>query len=275
MTVRVPPSARGRVGALCLIAAVVGSAGTAAAIASPRPAAGTGAPVFEPAALPADSPAVTVVLLHGLGRTHRSMNMMAAGLEAEGYRVVNIGYPSRRHSVSALADSVAAELDICCDGGGPVHFVTHSLGGILVRAYQRSHGKERIGRVVMLSPPNRGSEVVDMLPEALVGLVLGPAARQLGTDTGVHRTLPPVEFELGVITGDRSLNPLFSWWIPGADDGKVGVESARVEGAEDFLIVPYSHTWIMQREQVIEQVLSFLATGRFIDSSDGPADPSG
>lgn len=260
-----PPRVRtGMAWLAALLAVAFGTTGGEATIASPPS-------TVAPPALAVDSPVATVVLLHGLGRTHRSMSAMAAALEAEGYRVVNIGYPSRHHTVSALVDSVAAELDACCDAEERIHFVTHSLGGILVRAYQGSHGQERIGRVVMLSPPNRGSEIIDRLPDGLVDLVLGPAATQLGTDTGVHRRLPPVAFELGIITGDRSLNPLFSWWIPGADDGKVAVESARVEGADDFLVVPYSHAWIMQREQVIEQVLSFLTTGRFVDpESDRP-----
>ncbi len=276
MTGRSLLPARGGAGLAFLLAVVFGTTVAAAAALSPMsnataPGTGPASEAIWPAPA-ADSPVATVVLLHGLGRTHRSMSTMAAALEAEGYRVVNIGYPSRHHTVSALADSVAAELDACCAGEERIHFVTHSLGGILVRTYQGSHGRERIGRVVMLSPPNRGSEIIDRLPDGLIDVVLGPAAAQLGTDAGVHRALPPVGFELGIITGDRSLNPLFSWWIPGDDDGKVSVESARVEGADDFLVVPYSHTWIMQREQVIEQVLSFLGTGRFMDPGSDPRD---
>lgn len=223
--------------------------------------------VSGPAA-PADTLKETVILLHGLGRTHRSMSRMERSLEEAGYRVVNLGYPSRHHPVGVLVDSLAAELAACCsDSPSPLHFVTHSLGGILVRAYQAGHGADRIGRVVMLSPPNHGSEIVDRVPERLLELVVGPAALQLGTDsTSVLTRLPPVEFDLGIITGDATMNPLFSWWLPGEDDGKVSVESARLEGADDFLVLPYSHTWIMQREQVIEQVLSFLGHGRFAEA---------
>lgn len=217
----------------------------------------------------------TVVLLHGLGRTPRSMAALERSLSEAGYRVVNLGYPSREHPVPALVDTLAADLEACCaDGDGPVHFVTHSLGGILVRAYAAAHGPDRIGRVVMLSPPNHGSEVVDRLPEGLLELIMGPAALQLGTDAeGVVHALPPVDFELGIITGNRGMNPLFSWWLPGDDDGTVTVESARVESADDFLVVPYSHTWIMSRDRVIEQVLTFLETGRFAET--GPAKTAG
>lgn len=217
-----------------------------------------------------DSP--TVVILHGLGRTAGSMRPLEAVLRAEGYRVVNLGYPSRHHGVDALTDTVEAALEACCAKAGPLHFVTHSLGGILVRAYAERHGHEGIGRVVMLSPPNQGSEVVDRLDALPVfEWILGPAALQLGTDsTGVAVELGPPPFEVGIITGEVSFNPLFSWWLPGPDDGKVSVESARLEGAEGFLVVPYTHAFIMRKEDVITQVLSFLRDGRFLE----PADPA-
>jgi triacylglycerol lipase len=205
----------------------------------------------------------TVVLLHGLGRTSRSMAVLARALEDDGFRVVNLGYPSRSYPLSELADTVAAELERCC-AGQRLDFVTHSMGGILVRIYGATYGPDRIGRVVMLSPPNGGSEVVDRLPDDLLRWTLGPASVQLGTgDDAAVRHLPPVDFELGVITGKATLNPLFSWWLPGDDDGKVSVRSARVEGVDDFLVVPYSHAFIMRRSDVVDQVRAFLEDGRF------------
>ncbi|HUG39734.1 MAG TPA: alpha/beta fold hydrolase [Longimicrobiales bacterium] len=214
----------------------------------------------------------TVILLHGLGRTTQSMLPMERALEGRGYRVVNLGYPSRTHSIAELVDTLDRALEVCCAGGVPVHFVTHSLGGILVRAYAARHGVARIGRVVMLSPPNAGSEVVDRLDDTPgLAWLLGPAFMQLGTDsTAVPRVLGPPEFEVGVITGEASLNPLFSWWLPGRDDGKVTVESARVDGAAGFLVVPYTHGFLMRREEVIEQVAAFLGTGRFADAGELP-----
>lgn len=237
----------------------------------PGPVVATGptagaAPVDEAPGVAGDT-AETVVLLHGLGRTERSMARMAGALEEAGYRVVNLGYPSRDHAIEALADSLAVELERCCATVGTLHFVTHSMGGILVRAWVREHDPESLGRVVMLSPPNQGSDVAERLPEELVELLMGPAALQLGTDSAsVPVRLPPVEFELGVIAGDASLNPLFSSWLPGEDDGMVAVESAWVDGATAFMIVPYTHTFIMYRDRVIEETLRFLETGRFSEA---------
>jgi triacylglycerol lipase len=223
-----------------------------------------------PAASSQEDSRETVVLLHGLGRTQRSMAPLERALEAHGYRVENLGYPSRRHTIQALADSLAVELEACCSEAKTLHFVTHSLGGILVRAWAVENRDHRIGRVVMLSPPNQGSEVVDELPDGLLRLLMGPASLQLGTDTSsLPVKLPPVDFELGVITGDVSLNPLFSWWIPSQDDGKVSVGAAWVEGTDDFLVVPYSHAFIMRRDQVAEQVVAFLESGAFMPDSTG------
>lgn len=211
-----------------------------------------------------DTTRATVVLLHGLGRTEWSMVPMARALESAGYRTVNLGYPSRDHTVSTLADTLAAEMARCCAGADTLHFVTHSLGGILVRIWAHETEPPNLGRVVMLSPPNQGSGIVDRLPDRLLRLALGPASLQLGTDSGsVPVRLPPVDFELGVITGDATLNPLFSSWLAGDDDGLVAVESAWVEGADDFLVVPYTHTFIMHRSRVMEEVITFLETGRF------------
>ena len=146
-----------------------------------------------------------------------------------------------------------------------MHFVTHSFGGILLRYYLREKSLPNLGRVVMLSPPNGGSELADLLAKIpLVRRAAGPNRRRLGTDPGsLPAILGPVDFDLGVITGDRSLNPLFSLLIPGPDDGFVGVERAKVRGMTDFLVVPRTHTFIVRSRQVIEQTLKFLRDGSF------------
>lgn len=216
-----------------------------------------------------------VVLLHGLGRTSRSMEPLEERLTAAGYRVVNLDYPSREKTPEELAGELLADLAACClEEGKPVHFVTHSLGGILVRLL--AEGEEAlpitIGRVVMLSPPNQGSEVVDTLGDtALFETVMGPAGRTLGTEEeSLPNSLGPVTFELGVITGNATVEPHLSAIIPGEDDGKVAVERAKVEGMKDFLVVPASHPFIMADETVGAQVERFLRDGRFLHEQQAP-----
>jgi pimeloyl-ACP methyl ester carboxylesterase len=215
----------------------------------------------------ADAPQECVVLLHGLGRGPGSMRPIERRLEEAGYLVWNGGYPSRSASVEELAERYVPEaLEDCWRrGAARVHFVTHSLGGILVRHYLRTHPMPDVGRVVMLSPPNGGSEVADHLAGwSLYQWFMGPAGAQLGTgDDGIVRTLGAIPAECGIVTGSASLDPWFSPWLPAPHDGKVSVASARLDGMRDFLVVPRAHGLIMRDEAVISQVLYFLAHGRF------------
>lgn len=208
-----------------------------------------------------------VVLLHGMGRTSLSMKRLEWALTDRGYRVVNVSYPSMRFDVAHLADKHLrpALEEIPKTSTGRVHFVTHSLGGIMVRHYLATHTVTNLGRVVMLGPPNQGSELADRLKRwPLCRFFASPCGLQLGTGPDdLPNKLGPVRFEVGVIAGDRSLNPLFSRLIPGPDDGKVSVASARLEGMKDFLVVHHSHTWLPWRKPVIRQVIAFLETGRF------------
>lgn len=195
------------------------------------------------------------------------MRKIAQALEGEGFIPVNVDYPSRKHSIEDLADKFLHEVmsSIPARPGARVHFVSHSLGGIIVRHYLKHHRVAHLGRVVMLSPPNQGSELVDLLKDSPVfKLWHGPAGQQLGTADRFLRDLGPVDFELGVIAGRKSVTPLSGRIIPGPHDGKVAVERTKVPGMRDFLAVPYSHTFIMRRREVIGQIAYFLRHGRFL-----------
>jgi len=208
-----------------------------------------------------------VILLHGLLRTSYSMRRLEKSLISQDYRVINLTYPSRKQPIERLAEeSLGEAVNRCCQTPGiKVHFVTHSIGGIIVRYYLQHHDLPNLGRVVMLSPPNQGTELVDQWGSNYFLKVFNwPAGLQMGTDVdGISAKLGPVDFELGVIAGSQSLNPAASRLIPGLDDGVVSVERTKVAGMADFLVVPYSHTFIMTREAVIEQVIHFLRYGAF------------
>ncbi len=217
----------------------------------------------------ADAPLkAKVVILHGLARTPASMSSMAKALEAAGYEVCNVAYPSRQHSVAVLAVNFVAPKIVECvsDPQQAIHFVTHSLGGIVVRQLAAAGLIANFGRVVMLSPPNQGTEIVDKLGKLrLFEVINGPAGSELGTGANeLPMRLGPASFELGVITGTRSINMFLSLMIPGADDGKVSVNRAKLEGMKDFVTVPTAHPFIMKSSAAIEQTMHFLKRGEFM-----------
>lgn len=212
-----------------------------------------------------------VVLLHGLARTSNSMNELETKLMAEGYYVANVDYPSRSKGIIELSQiAVNDGLNKCSKSkSSPVNYVTHSLGGILVRQYYKDHLPSNVKRVVMLGPPNQGSEVVDNLKD-MPGyeLINGPAGMELGTsNTDIPTNLGPVNFELGVIAGTQSINLILSTYLPNPDDGKVSVESTKVEGMCGFITLPVTHPFLMTNDKVISEVISFLKKGVFESES--------
>jgi len=209
-----------------------------------------------------------VILLHGLARTSSSMKKLKKRLLQAGYVVVNHDYPSRKGTVEELSEKAIPEAIALCEQQARVsriHFITHSMGGILVRCYLAAHELPKLGRVVMLSPPNSGSEVIDKLSEVPgFRIINGEAGQQLGTsEKDIPKILGEANFELGIITGNRSIDPFLSLLIPGSNDGKVSLESARLEGMADFLVLPVAHPLIMRSSEAIAQSIYFLRHGRF------------
>lgn len=207
-----------------------------------------------------------VVFLHGMGRSAFSMRSMDKYLSKQGYHTVNRSYPSTSYTIEQIAENIISKLiDECRVEARKIHFVTHSLGGIIIRYYLQSHSLPKGSRIVMLSPPNKGSEIADRLQDSgWYKWATGPSGQQLTTaPDSVPNQLKHIDYEVGIITGRRTLEPWFSQFIHGEDDGKVSVKRARLIEMADFLVVNHAHTFIMNSSLVKEQVSYFLQNGYF------------
>lgn len=188
-------------------------------------------------------------------------------LRKHGFEIVSVGYPALRLPVQALADRyLPPALEACgASNGRPVHFVTHSLGAIVLRQYLQDHSPPAGSRAVMLAPTNRGSEIADELRDLPpYQRLLGPAGQQLGTDEdALPGRLRPVDVEIGIIAGRRNVTPILGRYLPGESDGKVTVRSAALDEMDDFLVVEAGHTFIMYHPTVLRAVVRFLEAGSF------------
>lgn len=210
-----------------------------------------------------------VILLHGLARSRISMLLVERTLKKAGYTTINISYPSTKYPIAKLALETITNTLARCTDATKIHFVTHSMGGILLRYYLTQYMIPNLGRSVMLGPPNNGSELVDNL-NSLPGfkLINGPASLELSTDKGsTVNQLGPVKFELGVIAGTHSLNPIYSLFMPHPHDGKVSVESSKVTGMSAHISLPVSHSFMMNNKDVRQQIIHFLDKGSFSEQS--------
>jgi pimeloyl-ACP methyl ester carboxylesterase len=212
-----------------------------------------------------------VVLLHGISRTARSFRKMQTALESTGFATLNLDYASRRKALEALAEDIHPAIQRFADGlDGSVHFICHSMGGLLARVYIARYRPKRLGRVVMLGTPNSGSEIADRLKDfGIYRAFFGPAGQQLGTqrDAAVEALFAPVDYPVGIIAGDRSIYPITSAFLPKPHDGRVSVENTRLDRMVDHVVVHTSHPWLVRSGEAIAQTIAFLREGRFKPSA--------
>jgi pimeloyl-ACP methyl ester carboxylesterase len=208
-----------------------------------------------------------VVLLHGISRTALSFRKMQLALERAGFITLNLDYLSRSKALEALAEDIHPAIQRFADSiDTSVHFVGHSMGGLLARVYIARHRPKRLGRVVMLGTPNGGSEITDRLKHiSAYRAFFGPAGQQLGTqrDSAIAALFPPVDYPVGIIAGDRSIDPIASKFLPKPHDGRVSVANTRLDGMADHVVIATAHPWLMRNSVAIEQTIAFLRDGRF------------
>ena len=208
-----------------------------------------------------------VVLLHGISRTALSFRKMQVALANAGFTTLNLDYASRRKALEALAEDIHPAIRPFADRiDGSIHFVCHSMGGLLARVYIAGHRPKRLGRVVMLGTPNSGSEIADRLKNfGPYRAFFGPAGQQLCTqrDDAIKALLPPPDYPVGIVAGNRSVYPISSAFLPKPHDGRVSVENTKLDGMADHIVMETSHPWLVRNGPAIEQTIVFLRDGEF------------
>ena len=208
-----------------------------------------------------------VILLHGMGRTKFSMLRLEEYLSKLNYMVINFSYPSTSKTIEQIARIHIPDAVAQCQNTSikKIHFVTHSLGGIIIRQYLQTHTLPVGSKIVMLSPPNQGSEIADHFRNVFwYRWSTGPAGQQLTTaKDSLPNRLKSINVDVGIIAGTKSIEPWFSSLIPGKDDGKVSVKRTQLDEMKDFLSVPHTHTFIMCSLKVLRQIKNFLKHGKF------------
>jgi pimeloyl-ACP methyl ester carboxylesterase len=220
-----------------------------------------------------DAPAPGVVLLHGIGCSSRSLGKLQRALQQAGFATLNLDYPSRRKPLDLLAGHIhPAVADFAERNTAPIHFVGHSMGGLLVRVYVAKYRPLRLGRVVMLGTPNAGSEVADLLRGlSLYRSFFGPAGLQLTTDLDdMLKSLPALDYAVGIVAGNRSIDPISSTLVlPRPNDGRVSVASSKLDGMADHITIKAFHAGLPRHPVAISQTIAFLREGRFDAVSPG------
>jgi hypothetical protein len=209
-----------------------------------------------------------VVLLHGIARSRKSMAKMERALQANNYLTLNLEYPSRRRRLIELAEGLDDAISpFSSQLNGRLHFVTHSMGALVARAFIALRRPVNLGRLVAMAPPNAGSEVADFLrTSALYAKFYGPAGAELTTTNAdaLHMELGRVDYPLGIIAGDRTVDPIASLFIlPRPNDGRVSVLGTQIDGMADHIVIHSSHALIMGHSEAILQTLYFLRNGCF------------
>ena|ERR1700757_135773 len=208
-----------------------------------------------------------VVLLHGIGRTSRSMRKLERSLQQAGLATLNLTYASRKKPLEQLAEEIHPAISQFSEAiHGPLHIVGHSMGGLLARVYVARYRPCRLGRVVMLGTPNGGSEIADLLQDTLLyRSYYGPAGLQLTTlPDDTLALLPPVDYPVGIVAGTRALNPI-AWRcnLPRPNDGCVSIESSKLAGMADHIAIRATHVGLSRHRDAIRQTITFLSEGRF------------
>ncbi len=206
-----------------------------------------------------------ILLIHGIGRSTGTFTNMKAAMLQQGHAAVSVSYPSTRRSIEAHAAQIA-RLISNLENTKRISFVTHSMGGLVVRKLLARNDdwktKITVDSIVQIAPPNQGSAIARWLKDnPLYKTVSGPAGQELTPEATAR--LPPLKHVFSIIAGGRNTEKGYNPLLPGDDDGTVSVKETYLAGASDFLIIPAIHARLSNDPRTIKATLNFLRLGRF------------
>ncbi len=215
-----------------------------------------------------------IILLHGLGRSPRSMLKIEYALKKQGYRVLNVGYNAIKGDFEQILNKLLKKIEPWVNPKATVHFVGHSFGGILIRGILAKKYDWRYGRCVMLGSPNKGTSIASyVISHGLLKHLTPNVTHQLVPDSDLIQNLPEPDIETGIIAGSKRYNPLIpvSWFYKTATnnapgDGVVELSNTQCRNMSDFIVLPLHHSFMMWDSQLIEQTIHFLKNATFAHS---------
>lgn len=206
-----------------------------------------------------------IILIHGIFRTNSCMKKIARLFENKNYKTLNIEFPSTKYDILSLAKIIHQEVKEFAQQVTKIHFIGHSIGGLIIRTYLNIYSLENLGRVVMLGTPNNGSEIADFLKDFyLYKKLYGPAGQQLITDQSKFKNIfGSINYELGVIAGISSFHFIANKIIGKESDGRVSVISTKVEGMKDHITIKSTHVGLTSNKEAWQFTKNFIETGNF------------
>lgn len=206
-----------------------------------------------------------VVLLHGILKSSKCMKSFEKAFLECNYKVLNIDYPSTKLDILSIVDFIKPQIIEFSNSVDRLHFVGHSLGGLIIRTLLNQYNFTNLGRVVLIGTPNKGTKLADFFKNFwLYKKLFGPAGQQLTTNQkDIKTSLGNIKYEMGIIAGLFKYNFFTNLIIKSPSDGLVSIESTKTDGTKQHIIIPSEHLKLTKNKRVIEHTIKFIETGSF------------
>ena len=214
------------------------------------------------------------IIFHGIYGESKDLQHISNILNVKGYPVVNIQYPTTTHPIEEMTEKyitpviekqiknlniLNSNLKTEDQKNLKINFIVHSMGSVLLRYYLKNHKIDNMGKVMFISPPSHGSPLSDNPISDSIPYFLGPAVSQIKTDKNSFiNTLGEPDYQCYILIGDHSDNFLYSFIIPGKDDGMIPFSTAGLQSCSMKVIINTTHTSILESEDTFREIENYF-----------------